>query len=88
MERRGRQDWGEAPKDGEAVAMETEWGPRKEKAKGQLGNFLKGAKNSRVCVLFTHLRPGGGWGKGAAAFHGSQGGRLCLLPPGPSLGPH
>lgn len=50
MERRGRQAWGEALKDGEAVAMETERGARKEKAKGQLGNFLKGAENSRDYV--------------------------------------
>lgn len=53
MERRGRQNWEEAPKDGEAVAMETKRGPGKEKAKGQLGNFLKGVENPSECVPFT-----------------------------------
>lgn len=33
--------------------METTWGPGKEKAKGQLGNFLKGAEDPRECVPFT-----------------------------------
>lgn len=49
----GRAEPGRGPKDGEAVAMEMEWGPGKEKAKGQLGNFLKGAENPGKCVPFT-----------------------------------
>lgn len=59
--------------------METEWGPGKEKAKGQLGNFLKRAENSREyvshslgssCFLRWGLRP----------LHGSQAaGLACYL---------
>lgn len=72
----GRAGLGEAPEDGEAVAMETEWGAGKEKAKGQLGNFLKGAENSSECVSHS-------WGSsclqrpGLQPFRGSRGSRAA-----------
>lgn len=53
-----------------------------EKAKGQLGNFLKGAENSRECVSHSlagscFQRPGGGSSMGARAT------RLSCSPRGP-----
>lgn len=62
-------------------------GSRKEKAKGQLGNFLKGAENSSECV--SHSLGGSrfqGLG-GCGPSLGAKGHGCPVLPRGRSLGP-
>lgn len=68
--------------------METEWGPGKEKAKGQLGNFLKRDEN-QVSVCPIHWAALSFRDQGLQALHGSQGGRAAgSLGGGPWLDHH